>query len=57
MKSLKDLKTQGYSSKENHQGTGIMIVQSLLSLKNRGILESDIENDKVIQTIKLNKNE
>ena len=55
--SLKDLKTQGYSSKENHQGTGIMIVQSLLSLKNRGILESDIENDKVIQTIKLNKNE
>lgn len=56
---LNDLKTQGYSSKENHRGTGIMIVQSLLSLKNRGVLDTDVDEikNKVIQTIKLTKNE
>lgn len=59
MPNLEDLNTPGYSSKENHKGTGIIIVKNLLSIKDRGILETttDKENNKVIQTIKLNKNE
>lgn len=55
--TIKDLKTPRYSSKENHKGTGILIVNNLLSMKNRGVLNTTIENDKVIQTIKLNSNE
>lgn len=55
--SLKDLKTQGYSSKENHKGTGIMIVNNLLSIKNKGVLATTIEKNTVFQTIKLNSNE
>lgn len=55
--TLTDLETPGYSSKENHKGTGIMIVKNLLSVKNRGILKTTIDNNKVIQTIKLNDHE
>lgn len=57
--TLINLQTQGYSSKENHRGNGLMIVKSLLSLKNRGTLTSEIDekNNKVIQTIKLTKDE
>ena len=52
-----NIQTPGYSSKNNHKGTGIIIVRNLLSIKDRGVLETTIENNKVIQTIKLNKNE
>lgn len=55
--NINDLKTPRYSSKENHKGTGILIVNNLLSMKNRGVLNTTIEKDKVIQTIKLNSNE
>lgn len=59
MPNLEDLNKPGYSSKEDHKGTGIIIVKNLLSIKDRGFLETttDEKNNKVIQTIKLNKNE
>jgi len=52
--TLNDLKTPGFSSKENHKGTGIIIVKNLLSIKDRGSLETTVEDNKVTQTIKLN---
>lgn len=54
---LTNLETPGYSSKENHKGTGIMIVKNLLSIKNRGTLKTNIDKNKVIQTITLYNHE
>lgn len=52
--NLKDLNTQGYSSKDGHKGTGLMIVRHLLGIKKQGALSIAVDKNNVIQTVKLN---
>lgn len=51
---LSDLRTQGYSSKPNHKGSGLMIVRHLIQSKN-GTLDVDIVNEAVLFKITLPK--
>lgn len=53
--NIRDLNTQGYSSKDGHKGTGLMIVRHLLGIKKQGALSIVIEKNDVIQTVKLNR--
>lgn len=53
--NIRDLNTQGYSSKDGHKGTGLMIVRHLLGIKKQGTLSIVIEKNDVIQTVKLNR--
>ncbi|EXY74930.1 hypothetical protein M124_1248 [Bacteroides fragilis str. 3988T(B)14] len=49
------LNTVGYSSKENHTGTGLLIVRHLLQLRKSGELNFEISDNKITFEIKLNK--
>lgn len=49
---LKNLKTQGYSSKENHKGSGLMIVRHLVQSK-KGKLDIDIYENSILFKITL----
>lgn len=52
---IEDLNTPGFSSKEGHQGTGLLMVRHLLQLRNNGELICEIVDDIIIFTIKLNR--
>lgn len=53
---MKSLNTVGYSSKENHTGTGLLIVRHLLQLRKSGDLFFEINENKITFEIKLKKN-
>lgn len=50
---IDNLNKLGYSSKNGHRGTGIMIAKGLLNSRNLGELSFEIKNSVVIQKIKL----
>lgn len=45
----------GYSSKENHTGTGLLIVRHILQLRDSGELSYEIKNDEIIFNLYLKK--
>lgn len=45
----------GYSSKENHTGTGLLIVRHILQLRDSGELSYEIKNDEIIFNVYLKK--
>mgnify|MGYP003508397407 FL=1 len=53
--TLKDLQTQGYSSKQGHSGVGLNTVRNLLDLAKSGYLDFDITDNSVTVSIYLNK--
>ncbi len=52
--SLENLNTSGYSSKKDHQGSGIMIARGLVNRNKTGQLSYEIAKNKIILKLQIN---